>query len=195
MNPTQFLTILSDKDHMQKVKNLVLRKQAEELQQQGHVDTGKLLKSLEAQIEIAEGEILEVIGTYEPYGKFLNDGVKANRIRPATRRRRRGRGGGNRRKTERQKAIEGWLQRKVMPGASQQELASRYFAIVATWRKKGFPSPGGKKFASNNRNTRFSDLAINENMQQIELQTELVTFDAICIALLDELERVEKEAA
>lgn len=80
-----------------------------------------------------------------------------------------------------------------MPGASEKEVTGRYFAIVATWRKQGFPSPGGKKFASNGRNTRFSDLAIMENEGQIELQTELVSFDAICLALLDELEKVENE--
>jgi hypothetical protein len=193
MNLATFLHILSDPDHMGKVKNLVLRKQAEELKQQGHVDTGKLLKSLEAQIEIAEGDILEVVGEYEPYGRYLNDGVPASRIRPARRNRKRGRGQGNSRKSERQKAIEGWLKRKVMPGASEKEVTGRYFAIVATWRKQGFPSPGGKKFASNGRNTRFSDLAIMENEGQIELQTELVSFDAICLALLDELEKVENE--
>lgn len=192
MNLPQFLNILSDNAHMGKVKNLVLRKQAEELQQQGHVDTGKLLQSLQAQIEIAEGEILEVVGTFEQYGTYLNDGVPASRIRPATRNRKRTRGGSGR-KSQRQIAIEAWLQRKVMPGATQKELSSRYFAIVATWRKQGFPSPGGKKFAANNRNTRFSDLAIMENEAEIDLQTELVTQDAITLALLDELERAEKE--
>lgn len=191
MELNKFLKILSDQDHMQKVKNLVLRKQAEELKQQGHVDTGKLLNSLQAQIEIAEGDILEVIGEYEPYGTYLNDGVPASRIRPARRSRRRGRGGGQ--KSPRQQAIEGWLKRKVMPGATDKEVSGRYFAIVATWRKKGFPSPGGKKFAANGRNTRFTDLAIMENGQQIALQMELVSYDAICLALLDELERVEKE--
>lgn len=191
MNLNQFLHILSDKEHMEKVKNLVLRKQADELQKQGHVDTGKLLNSLSAQIEIAQGEILEVTGEYEPYGKFLNDGVPGSRIRPS---RRRGRGrGGNKQKSPRQLAIEGWLLRKVMPGASDKELSGRYHAIVATWRKKGFPSPGGRKFAANGRNTRFSDLAIMENEKQIDLQTELVNYDAICLALLDEIERVNKE--
>ena len=192
MNLPKFLKILSDPDHMAKVKNLVLRKQAEELKQQGHVDTGKLLNSLQAQIEIVEGDILEVIGEYEPYGTYLNDGVPASRIRPARRSRKRGRSGGGQ-KSPRQQAIEGWLRRKVMPGASDKEVSGRYFAIVATWRKKGFPSPGGKKFAANGRNTRFTDLAIMENEQQIALQTELVSYDAICLALIDELERVEKE--
>ena len=192
MNLATFLHILSDPYHMGKVKNLVLRKQAEELKQQGHVDTGKLLKSLEAQIDIAEGDILEVVGEYESYGTYLNDGVPASRIRPARRTRRRGRGGSGQ-KSPRQQAIEGWLKRKVMPGATDKEVTGRYFAIVATWRKQGFPSPGGKKFAANGRNTRFSDLAIMENEGQIELQTELVSFDAICLALLDELEKVEKE--
>ena len=191
MNLKQFLTILSDPEHMGKVKDLVLRKQGEELQQQGHVDRGKLLKSLEAQIDIAEGEILEVVGTYEPYGQFLNDGVPGSRIRPSRRPGRRR--GGSVQKSPRQLAIEGWLSRKVMPGASDKELSGRYHAIVATWRKKGFPSPGGAKFAANGRNTRFSDLAIMENEKQIDLQTELVSFDAICLALLDELERVQKE--
>lgn len=191
MNLKQFLIILSDPEHMGKVKDLVLRKQGEELQQQGHVDRGKLLKSLEAQIDIAEGEILEVVGTYEPYGQFLNDGVPGSRIRPS--RRPGGRRGGSGQKPPRQLAIEGWLSRKVMPGASDKELSGRYHAIVATWRKKGFPSPGGAKFAANGRNTRFSDLAIMENEKQIDLQTELVSFDAICLALLDELERVQKE--
>jgi len=190
MTLQDFLNILSDPEHMGKVKNLVLRKQAEELKQQGHVDTGKLLNSLAAQIEVAEGEILEVVGTFETYGTFLNDGVPASRIRPA---RRRGRRGGSGQKSPRQLAVEGWLKRKVMPGASDKEVTGRYFAIVATWRKKGFPSPGGKKFAQNGRNTRFSDLAIMENEQQISLQTELVNYDAICIALLDELEQVQKE--
>ncbi len=185
-----FLNILSNPEHMGKVKNLVLRKQAEELKQQGHVDTGKLLSSLAAQIEVAEGEILEVVGTFETYGTFLNDGVPASRIKPA---RRRGRRGGSGHKSPRQLAVEGWLKRKVMPGASDKEVTGRYFAIVATWRKKGFPTPGGKKFAQNGRNTRFSDLAIMENEQQISLQTELVNYDAICIALLDELEQVQKE--
>lgn len=191
MNLKQFLIILSDPEHMGKVKDLVLRKQGEELQQQGHVDRGKLLKSLEAQIDIAEGEILEVVGTYEPYGQFLNDGVPGSRIRPSRRPGRRR--GGSGQKSPRQLAIEGWLSRKVMPGASDKELSGRYHAIVATWRKKGFPSPGGAKFATNGRNTRFSDLAIMENEKQIDLQTELVSFDAICLALLDELERVQKE--
>jgi hypothetical protein len=190
MTLQDFLNILSDPEHMGKVKNLVLRKQAEELKQQGHVDTGKLLNSLAAQIEVAEGEILEVVGTFETYGTFLNDGVPASRIRPA---RRRGRRGGSGQKSPRQLAVEGWLKRKVMPGASDKEVTGRYFAIVATWRKKGFPSPGGKKFAQNGRNTMFSDLTIMENEQQISLQTELVNYDAICIALLDELEQVQKE--
>lgn len=191
MNLEEFINILSDPSRMGKVKDLVLRKQAEELKQQGHVDTGKLLKSLDAQIQIAEGEILEVVGTFENYGRYLNDGVPGNRIRPASRKRRRSRSGSSR-KTERQKAIEGWLKRKVMPGASEKELSSRYFAIVATWRKQGFPSPGGRKFAANGRNTRFADLAIMENDAQIDLQTELVAQDAITLALLDELQTVEK---
>ena len=194
MTITQFLNILSDPSRMGKVKDLVLRKQAEELQKQGHVDRGKLLNSIQATIDTAEGELLEIVGTYEPYGKFLNDGVAASRIRPA---RRRGskRGGGNKRKSERQIAIEGWLSRKVMPGATDKQLAGRYFAIVASWRKKGFPSPGGRKFATNGRNTRFSDLAIEENEGQINIGTELASEDAICLALLDEIERVEKEIA
>ena len=193
MTITDFLHILSDPEHMGKVKNLVLRKQAEELKQQGHVDTRKLLNSLEAQIDIAEGEILEVVGTFEQYGTYLNDGVPVSRIRPSRRPGRRRRGSGSRQKSPRQIAIEDWLKRKVMPGASDKELTGRYHAIVATWRKQGFPSPGGRKFAANGRNTRFSDLAIMENEQQIALQTELVSFDAICLALLDGLEKVQKE--
>lgn len=191
MDISTFLKILSDKEHMQKVRDLATRKVKDELQQQGHVDTGKLLQSIQAEIENTEADILEVIGTHETYGKFLNDGVPGSRIRPA---RRKGRGrGGNGRKSPRQEAIEGWLRRKVMPGASDKQVSGRYFAIVATWRKKGFPSPGGKKFAANGRNTRYADLGISENEGMIALETELASYDAVCLALLDTLETVEKE--
>jgi hypothetical protein len=187
----EFIALLSDSDRMGKVRDLAVRKVKDELRQQGHIDTGKLLDSIEAEIDSTQEDLIEIIGSNEFYGRFLNDGVPANRIRPA--RRRNSRGGGSGRKSPRQEAIEGWLRRKVMPGASDKEVTGRYFAIVNTWRKVGFPSPGGKKFAPNGRNKRYIGFAIEENEGLINLETELASEDAVTAAFFQTLEEVEQK--
>lgn len=112
-----------------------------EVLEQGHKDTGKLINSMNYDI-IEKGNIIEVMFTYAFYGRFVNDGVPASKVRYGI------------------EIIIDWAKRKgIIKSKKDYGIA---YAIKATHQKQGIPSKGSFKFSKNGRRKDFQDHVIKQ---------------------------------
>ena len=151
------LTVQSypDVESIKVVSDKVLNMLKEEALEQGHRDTGKLINSMEYEI-IEKGNIIEVMFTYAFYGRFVNDGVPASKVRYAI------------------GIIIDWAKRKgIIKSKKDYGIA---YAIRHTHQQVGIPSKGSFKFSRNGRRTGFQDHVIKQIPSMVKplIEEELI---------------------
>jgi hypothetical protein len=133
----------------------VIQDVREELAAQGHRATGRLMDTLEKQItaDILNGEWTANI-LMEDYGRFVNDGVRANRIAYQ-------RGSGR----QSSRYIAGLLDwaATVRPELDEKERRSFVFAVAEKHKKEGMPTAGSYAFSTNGRRLAFTEQDRYEN--------------------------------
>ena len=136
----------------------LIKELSEELIQQGHKGTGKLINSLRQEIK-QEGtdRVLRIYANY--YSKFLANGVGASRI-PYTR-------GSGRKSSKYIEALTQWVI-EVLRKSPEAKARSIAFAIANTHKKQGMPTSNSYRFSSNGRRLNFIQYVINANRKFIK---------------------------
>lgn len=150
-----------------------IRKFQAEIDTQGHNLTGKLKGSFETRLTSTKNSIQSDI-TVEGYGRFVDQGVKANRIPYSGRS---GRGG-------KSKYIEGLKDYFMRRGRGASEALRAAFATAAKHRQEGMPTRASARFSANGRRTGFIENEIPgietdivqtvEKTVAFELQTAII---------------------
>lgn len=115
----------------------------EELDQQGHRASGKLIESIEAKVKNDFDSILSGEVFMEEYGQYLDKRIPPQRI----------------------KYNPLWLlpwAKRVKPGLSDQELRSFVFAVWSKHKKEGMPTRGSYAYSKNGRRTEWSKHAVEK---------------------------------
>jgi len=123
-----------------------------ELEQQGHKDTGKLIDSIQYDI-LMDSNSVKIVFEYLYYGDIVNNGVKPNKI-PF----------GNSTGATYSKYIEAlknWAKRKGM-----KKPLSAAFAIAKTHKKEGMLSKGSYKFSNNGRRKNWKTFTLESYLPQ-----------------------------
>ena len=162
-----------------KFMDFLIEQSREELRQQGHVATGKSLQQITRDVYASlssnsGGRI------YVPdHLMILDRGVRASRV-PY------GRGGKD---SKYIRALIDWLA-KVRGGdlKSRKKIA---FAIAATAKRTGHPTPGSYRHSSNGRRKNWSQHAIQNNLDKAR---QYIDFVKILQAIIDENVRQLKAA-
>lgn len=121
---------------------------------QGHRLTGKLEQSIEAVIQVNRGDAIAVIDIYfEDYGGVLNRGIPADRV-PYQR--------GSGKKTS--KVVQGLANFALLRRmASDPAIAIKIaFMILNSWKKRGAPTLGSRRFSQTGKRTGAVEEAIKE---------------------------------
>jgi hypothetical protein len=125
-----------------------------ELELQGHVVTGDLLRSIEVEVEKKVGGT-DLVGSMLSYGIDLNYGLSPADVKKIPLGRRIG-------------GLKGWIKlRGLLSGASDREITSFAFAITKTHEKVGFPSPAAARFSRTGKNTEFMDDVFEREKNEI----------------------------
>lgn len=147
-----------------KVGRFIIDKLREELINQGHENTGRLISELRYDIvKDADGFTLQIF--MDKYGIFVNNGVTGSRIAY-------NRGSGAKNSLYIQALME-WIRQKGIE-SGDREVKNFAFAIANKHKKEGMPTSGSSRFSKNGRRTGFIDDTIEKN--SFEVANEL-TFD------------------
>lgn len=129
---------------------LLMNEFKSELKKQGHVNTGKLLNSIDFKIQ----NILDnTVSTFffEEYGFIVDNGVSADRIPYSGRT---GFGG-------RSKYIEGLMKYFRSKGFNNKKAKSLAFATANVHKREGMPTRGSYKYSSTGQRTGFVQIAFD----------------------------------
>lgn len=158
----------------------------EELEAQGHVATGNLLKSVEVTGQIfGDGGVINVY--YEDYGNPVDTGVSAGNIPFSP---------GSGAKSSRY--IQGLMQWvEVIKGfaVGSRENKAMAFAVAHTHKKGGMPSRGSFQFSSNGRRTGWAERTIENSRGKISELILQGAGDAIERSLDVVIDRIQKRLA
>lgn len=123
-----------------------------ELEQQGHKDTGKLIDSIEYEI-LSDTDTIKIVFTYLYYGDIVESGVRAAKI-PF--------GGSTGAKTSKYiEALKNWAKRKGF-----KKPLSAAFAIANKHKKEGMPTKNSYRFSSNGRRKYWRSFTLNTYLPQ-----------------------------
>ena len=138
--------------HLTKINDFILQQLKDELMQQGHRDTGRLINSLQYQL-IQESNAVVALFTYLQYGQYVNDGVPASKVKYPIR------------------VLIDWARRK---GFTDPRSAA--FAIRAKHKKEGIPTRGSFRFSRNGRRTQWRDHVLSNIRGDLDaiIDTELI---------------------
>lgn len=160
------------KDRLQLGLDFLKDKIIEEITQQGHVASGKLIASVESVIQ-DKGSVLVGKILLNDYSYYLDKGVKAEKI-PYTR-------GSGKKSSKYIDDLIAWGA-IVKPSLSAKELKSFAFAVANKHKKEGNPTSGSYAFSKNGRRKAWSEFAIDNNL------TAFVEILNLELALVAELE-------
>lgn len=127
-----------------------------ELKKQGHVNTGKLLNSIDFKIQKLLDNTVSTF-FFEEYGFIIDNGVTADRIPYSGRT---GLGG-------RSKYIEGLMKYFRSKGFNNKRATSLAFATATVQKREGMPTRGSYKFSSTGKRTGFVQIAFDNVEVQI----------------------------
>lgn len=156
---TDYLKLGQDlRNNLERIGDFLKEELVSELIAQGHRATGKLANSVDYSVkEFVNGLSLEV--SYLSYGRYLNDGVPANRI-PF---------GGKKTGAKTSKYIQAlidWVQIKgIATGIAAKGLA---FGIARKHKQEGMPTKGSYAFSSNGRRIGFQNFVLKNSIDEIE---------------------------
>ena len=123
-----------------------------ELEQQGHRDTGKLIDSIEYEI-LTDTDTIKIVFTYLYYGDIVETGVKPANI-PF--------GGSTGAKTSKYiEALKNWAKRKGF-----KKPLSAAFAIANKHKMEGMPTKNSYRFSSNGRRKYWRSFTLNTYLPQ-----------------------------
>lgn len=148
----------------ERIKALLIDLILEEFNSQGHKLTGTFAKSLEGR-EIVAGPSTSVQILHVAYGRFVEKGVRPNRI-PYTRRR-----GGGTGSTNTSKYIEGlkmFVRLRGLTSGLESEVTSVAFAIANTQKREGMPTKASRAFSRSSRRTGFIEYSTTQGSAQID---------------------------
>jgi len=119
---------------------------AQEIRDQGHVATGRGVKSLEKRVREAGSVIIGDV-LIESYMNYVDSGTRPHRPPYGP--------------------IRRWAQ-AVKPGANSKELDSFAWAVVKKIEKEGTPTGGSFRFSNNGRRKNWSKFAISASENRFE---------------------------
>lgn len=151
-----------------------------ELKAQGHNLTGRLLESLEYEIEV-QGDTITAVMECEDYGLAIEFGVPASRI-PYTP----GGGGGGT-----SKYIQGLIRFWNLRGVTGREGVRAAFATAAKHKREGMPTRSSYAFSSTGARTGFASTVIERDLDLIGRILEEKTGLTLEIVIAPELDKIE----
>jgi hypothetical protein len=143
--------------NLSKVGELLTRELREELVGQGHRATGRLIESIEYNVN-AFVDGLELQVSYLRYGAIVNNGVRANRVPYGKKT--------GAKTSQYIQALIKWV--KVKGIAQGLEAKGVAFAIAKKQAQVGIPTPKSVAFALNGRRVGFQDYVVDTQQKQIE---------------------------
>lgn len=149
---------------------------------QGHKGSGRLIRSIEIQVNIKSNE-MEGLILLNDYARYIESGVQANKI-PF--RGVRGRGGTS-------KYIQGLFQHWRRLGLGQGEALRAAFATAYVHRREGMPTRESKRFSrdKNGARTGFIGRTVQENEKRLIAEIEQKTLELFNIKLSGYLQPIE----
>ena len=154
-----------NRETIQSLGDLFKKGLQEELIKQGHKDTGKLINSIEFDIEF-DGKDYWLSFSYLFYGEIVRRGVKAENI-PFS-----GRTGGKLKVSKYIQALMAYGQRKGVKDPKRFA-----FAVAFTHKREGMPTKRSSRFSKTGRRKFFVEDAVNEvQPKAITLLTEKIGY-------------------
>tara|TARA_Y100000592_G_C5416906_1_gene291116 strand:+ start:86 stop:592 length:507 start_codon:yes stop_codon:yes gene_type:complete len=133
---------------------------AQELIDQGHRGTGKLINSLRHEIRQEGADVfLNIYASH--YAKFVANGVGASRI-PYTR-------GSGKKSSKYIEALTQWVI-DVLRKSPESKARNIAFAIANKHKKEGMPTTNSYRYSKNGRRLNFAQYVINANRKFIKQQ-------------------------
>lgn len=148
------------------------------LEDQGHVNTGRLSRSIQYKIEKGAGVVTATIEA-EDYGVFVEFGVPASSIpyNPG----RRGGGGTSR-------YIEGLIRYFRQKGEPEREAMRAAFATARVHAREGMPTNASARFSRTGERTGFAKTALENDLDTIARILENTTGYELTIQLADSVQ-------
>ncbi len=155
------------------LKDLIAEFQ-DELRQQGHVLTGKLINSMSFRVDEFSNQIVGVI-EFEDYGRFVDTGVSASRIPFSGRS---GKGGTS-------KYIEGLIRFFKLRGLSGREAKQAAFATAMKHKREGMPTNASRRFSQNGDRKGFINKRLEKAEPRILAQFEEIAGNKLEVRVLE----------
>lgn len=151
----------------------------DELKDQGHSNTGKLVNSVKPTVTV-ESESINLDITMLDYHTYLEHGVRASRI-PF---------GGKKTGRGKSKYIEGLIAYFKSKGRSLKQAKAAAFATAHKHKEEGMPTRGSKRFSNNGRRLNFITESTKAS-KEIDLTAELIldSLNLEGIKILDSFEK------
>ena len=147
----------------------------DELRDQGHINSGKLIKSVKSQVTTGTDVDLNI--SMLDYHVYVEHGVRANKI-PF---------GGKSSGSKKSKYIEGLIKFFRNLGKSIKEARGAAFATAHKHRKEGMPTRASYQHSNNGRRTKFIDESTKANkefetaeqliLDKVEIEADLILDD------------------
>lgn len=173
-----------DKDLIKVVEEILKELIAEfqdELRQQGHVLTGKLINSMSFRVDEFSSQIIGVI-EFEDYGRFVDTGVPASHIPFSGRS---GKGGTS-------KYIEGLIRFFKLRGLSGREAKQAAFATANKHRREGMPTLASRRFSQNGDRKGFINKRLQKAEPRILVQFEQIAGDKLEVRVLEVFRQLDR---
>lgn len=142
----------------------------DELKDQGHKATGRLIASVVARVSSALDEI-DLALSHLDYGIIVNTGVSANRV-PYSR-------GSGAKTSKFIDALIAWVRLRGIAGGLDKKVKSVAFAIATAMKRDGVPTRGSYKFTNNGRRTMWIDYVYNTYNVKWQDRIEIISHDYI----------------
>lgn len=152
----------------------------DELHEQGHKASGRLIASVVARVSSALDEI-DLALSHLDYGIIVNTGIAANRV-PYSR-------GSGAKTSKFIDALIAWIRLRGIAGGLDKKVRSVAFAMATAMKRDGVPTKGSYKFTNNGRRTQWIDYVYNKYNVSWQDRIELIADDYIEMAFDAMLEK------
>lgn len=155
----------------------------DELRDQGHKASGRLIASVVAKVKSALDEI-ELALSHLDYGIIVNTGVPAANV-PYSR-------GSGAKTSKFIDALIGWIRLRGIAGGLEKTVRSVAFAMATAMKRDGIPTKGSYKFTNNGRRTMWIDYIYNKYNVEWQDRVAELSSDYIEMAFDSMLEKTAK---
>lgn len=168
------MLVITRKD-IEEIDKTITRELIKSLRDQNHVDTKKLINSIESDFKTAFNKI-ELIYSYLFYGRFLETGIPASRFKKPPGR-------------KEIQALIGWAKRRGLR-PKNGKFDSLAWGIAKAKRKKGYPSPNSRKFSKTGKVTQWQTEALNNVVPIVEAKLSEIGEKNVDIIINDFINRI-----